>query len=336
MQRPPLTPIFILGIMPRSGTNYLNSLLLLHPETASRPGIPEDFLLAQAHHLRQYRDGVFGSWPLIWGTPPAAEGASLLRHIGDGLIHWLADPVPGRRVVTKTPSVANLDLLPLLFPDACALIVIRDGRSVVESGVRSFDWSYPAAMRQWSNAARQVMLFDRQYHDSGYRYRILRYEDLFSPTDDQVIDLLALCQLDPRRFDLDAARKLPVRGSSEARRTGELRMHWQPVDRIAGFDPTRRFSQWDAYRHRQFAAIAGEAQCALGYSLETPSSPSVRLRARNRIQDTKRKMGRRSLLTYTRDRVMSAACRRACRSAVPASLSLRNSALAATDASTQE
>lgn len=61
--------ILVLGIMPRSGTNYLYDLLLTHADcTASR--VPEDFLVAQAHWLNGYVEAVHGKWSPRWGLTP--------------------------------------------------------------------------------------------------------------------------------------------------------------------------------------------------------------------------------------------------------------------------
>ena len=44
-------PIFIFGIMQRSGTNYLWDMLRLHPDVAIRMPIVEDHLLQRSHQL---------------------------------------------------------------------------------------------------------------------------------------------------------------------------------------------------------------------------------------------------------------------------------------------
>lgn len=289
IQRTFLSPIFILGIMQRSGTNYLRNMLCLHPDTAPRPEIPEDFLVAQAHHLRDYRDGIFRSWSPRWKAfPPSKElGDQMLRHIGEGLMCWLADPVPGKRVVTKTPSVDNIDLIPRLLPDAHFLILVRDGRSVVESGVRSFDWRYPVAMQKWAEAAKRVLDFDERQRHGALRYQVVRYEDVVNPAPEFIARLISFVGLDPARFDLNAAKEMPVRGSSDIRVGGQRRVHWKPVDRTAEFDSVSRFAEWDGHRHAQFAAIAGKAQLALGYELAPASHAPLRIRVRNRCYDAR-------------------------------------------------
>lgn len=288
MQPAELTPIFVLGIMPRSGTNFLADLVCLHPDAARRPGIPEDFLVSQAHHLAAYCDAVFDCWPKAWGEPPAAERADLLLRLGDGLSTWLSAAVPDKRVVTKTPRISDIDLLPDLLPNACFLILVRDGRSVVESGVRSFNWHYPAAMRRWAEAARQVVAFDARCRDSGLRYRIVRYEDVAALDADYLRDLIAFTGLDPETYDVEAAQATPVRGSSDVRTAEQRPVHWQPVDRWSGFDPVRRFSRWDAARHAQYAAIAGDVHRALGYDLAPTEQPPLALRLRTVRQDKTR------------------------------------------------
>ena len=46
-------PIFILGIMPRSGTHFLANLLCLHPD-CTKSALPEDLLVSESALLRRY------------------------------------------------------------------------------------------------------------------------------------------------------------------------------------------------------------------------------------------------------------------------------------------
>ena len=57
------------------------------------------------------------------------------------------------RLVTKTPTVKNLGLFFQLFPTSKLLVLVRDGRSVVESAVRTFDRPYGHAAREWASSS---------------------------------------------------------------------------------------------------------------------------------------------------------------------------------------
>ena len=67
-QSPP--PIFILGIMPRSSTNFLHHLVCLHPDCT--PTLAwEDFVIYPASLLDAYAHAVYCEWiPLTSNINP--------------------------------------------------------------------------------------------------------------------------------------------------------------------------------------------------------------------------------------------------------------------------
>lgn len=263
--RPP-GPILVVGISRRSGTNFLASLLQMHPDCAP-PAAPlrEDHLLRDAPVLLDYAWRAAERWPHRWGDREAAR-ARLERHLGDGLAAFLADGCEAPRVVSKTPSPEHLLHYPRLLPDAHVIVLLRDGRSTVESLVRGFRWSFAKAAGEWRRGAAAIVEFQRvmQSQPRDLRYRIVRYEDVVADADTVLRDLLEFCALDPARFDFDAARNAPVIGSSFVRDDAG-KLTWKPVDREGGFDPTARYASWRPTQHARFEHLAGELQRALGY-----------------------------------------------------------------------
>ncbi len=77
--------------------------------------------------------------------------------------------------MAKTPSVKNLQLLNVM-PIGKSVVIVRDGRAVVESGMRSFGWSFDAAARMWTRGADTIM----QAQEQGVEFLLVRYEDLVS------------------------------------------------------------------------------------------------------------------------------------------------------------
>ncbi len=256
-------PIFLTGILQRSGTNYLNDLLLLHPDcVGSQLPVPEDYFLRESHHLMAYAKSLSSFWQETWGGPNME--ARLLRAFGDGLLRLAGDSTE-KRVVVKTPSVYNINHFPGLFPSAKLLILVRDCRAVVESAVRSFGGSYEYWLRMWAYTAKLIQQFDEQHSNSVQKnYMIVKYEDLVVDCKTQIGKIMLFLELDPGRYDYLAAEALPIRGSSTQR--GEnTRLHWQPVPKTEDFKPLDRYKDWTPALHHIANWIAGEEMRSLSY-----------------------------------------------------------------------
>lgn len=259
-------PIFILGMLQRTGTNHLWDLFGLHPDVELLEPVPEDHLVRWSPHLLAYVDDVTRCWSPEWEVPPA-EAVELTRAIGRGVMGWLADR-SDRRVVTKMPSVESASNYFDLFAGCPLVVIVRDGRSVSESGTRSFGWSYERAFRRWNQAARIVLDLQERFGDRS-DFAVIRYEDMIDKPDEVMRTLCLTTGLDPERYPFDEIERLPVRGSSALRtESGEEAIHWTPVERTDSFDPRERWRSWEPHIHRRFAAVAGESQQALGYDLE--------------------------------------------------------------------
>lgn len=261
-----IPPIFILGMLQRTGTNHLWDMIGLHPDTDKLRPVFEDHLVRWSHHLDAYVDDVSRCWSPEWEVP-ADEAPALRRAIGDGIARWVAAHSDGKRVVTKMPSVERLDRFGDFFPDCPLVLLVRDGRSVCESGVKSFGWSYERAFHRWSTAADAVLdVIDRP--DQPDHLVLVRYEELI---DDPATVMRTVCEaigLDPDRYPYDEIERLPVRGSSTLKSEhGSDEMHWVPVERTDSFDPRERWRTWDDHTHRRFNAAAGVQQKALGYDI---------------------------------------------------------------------
>ncbi len=290
-------PIFILGMLQRTGTNHLWDLVGLHPDVFKLTPVFEDHLLKWSAHLDAYVDDVSAHWSPDWGVP-SDEPANLLRSIGDGIAGWMASHSE-RRVVTKMPSVDRAERFFDLFAECPLIVIVRDGRNVCESGVKSFGWSYERAFRRWSRAADAVLALQERFgHDP--RLAVVRYEDVVDNPHDVMRRVLAVTGLDPDRYPFDQIERLPVRGSSSLRSDGNAKIHWAPVERAADFDPHARWQAWDDHIHRRFAAVAGDQQRALGYVCDDPDgSDPVPVRARDlvdrwnvRVRETRVRVGR--------------------------------------------
>ena len=191
-------PIFIAGISQRSGTNFLYDLLRLHPDCGGPGTNWEDSSLSRADHLVRYVEIVAGGWRRH-GADAGVEDL-LYEHLGNGIISVLSSQVKGKRLITKGPFVRNLNYFFKLFPRAYLLILVRDGRAVVESRVKTFGESYETAMRYWADAADTILRFNQMARGSQLNYLTVKYEDLCNNLENELRRILAFLGLDQEQI----------------------------------------------------------------------------------------------------------------------------------------
>jgi hypothetical protein len=292
-------PVFILGLTPRTGTNYLWDLVRLHPAcSAGREPIREDFFLEHVDHLTTFVRDVSSKWDPAWGVVSDETIAELHAGLGAALLDFLSTD-KDRRLVTKNPTVAGIDQVFTFFPTAQLILLTRDGRAVVESCVRTFGWDIDLAARRWATAADIAMQFLHTRPADDPAVRLVHYEDLVANTRGQLTELLSFLDLDVAVYDFDRAERLPVRGSSVFH-GGRDHVHWDPVERTDDFDPLRRWADWNADQHRRFAWLAGRQQVALGHPLNEPLPDTTAARARQRLASARWRVHRGVDLTEYR------------------------------------
>jgi len=262
-------PIFLIGGHRRSGTNFVSEALQLHPDIATPLPLTEDYLLYASHLLQQYVDTTVEThWRKRFSTPEEVEvcAQALCRHLGAALYAFLRERIdPSKRLFTKTPDPDNVERFFTFFPNAKLILLVRDGRDVVESAHRSWPGtSYEHWMRAWAAGARRLLQFTRGVgHACATRWRLYRYEELLRDRA-QFEDLLAFVEADARVYPWERLEALPTRGSSE-NRGGRTELHWDPVERPKNFNPLGRWSHWGWWRRWQFKRLAGAELRALGY-----------------------------------------------------------------------
>lgn len=288
-------PIFILGILPRSGTNLLFNLLRLHSDCGITDPIWEDYTVQPSPLLIEYAEAVFQQWKAAgWGLGPAYRD-EFCKHLGYGMLSFLHSQNGGQRVLTKTPHVTNVRNFFMFYPDAFLLILVRDGRDLTESAVRSFDWDRDWTTRQWAAGAKTILEFDQANRDKGLRYRIVRYEDLCLDLDGQLPELLRFLELDEEGYDFAAAHNLPVYGSSETREQAE-RVHWRPTEKSSKFKSVGRSLGWDRRKHERFNWLAGEYLAQFGYEPQRYEDRRRVWALYNRIVDVTQRLGLQRLV----------------------------------------
>ncbi len=268
----PTGPLVLLGVAPRSGTNFVYNLLRSHPDLncVTSRDIPEHFIIRHSRLLARYADTLAAFWGQYWrpaeyrdrGEMTFDERRSqILAGIGRGLLTVIADPADGRRIVTKTPSVDELQNAFALYPDGAVIVVVRDGRSVCESAHKSAGDPHELTMQRWARAVRTILAVQSTAPEG--RLMVVRYEDVVADPHGKLRALFEFAGVDPTRYDVGAVDDLPVLGSSQF--YGNEGKQWQRVERTELFDPLERFNEWPRALLERFDWVAGEEARALGY-----------------------------------------------------------------------
>lgn len=291
------SPVFILGVAPRCGTNYLERLLCLHPDCGLSVPLRQNNLTSILPLLAHVSDEVEKQWRRYpnWGFT-TDHFDDFDRSLGVGLIDFMLSTTDERRritelpdhmkdienyyrpspryLVTKQPRTTGLAHFRRFFPTEKLILLIRDGRAVVESSIRSWDWPFDVAVKGWRQGAAAIVEYDLADDPDAL---LVRYEDLVAGTEQEMLRILQFLELDHEDYDLAAAESSPVVGSSTVRPTGATSVEWNPIDPAPSFNPLGRASQWDRHRHRRFNHMAGDLLMEMGYEpVPVDSTPTHR------------------------------------------------------------
>ena len=272
----------MLGIRHRCGTNIVQETLSRHPDCGAHDD-PEDFLVSGLPVLAAYVDRVMqrrrSRQPRrdLSDEISHALGCALEDYVAGHVLPGDDQPAAPSRVISKTPSVEGLPYFRSFLPDAYLVILIRDGRAILDSAMRSFDAEFEHGCRRFAKAADIVTDF-LDTDTNPERTLLVRFEDFLDDKRSFVERLLRFIGVDDARYPYDELASLPVIGSSELKAEGEGSVHWRPVAADSGFDPRRRFESWSAEKLDRFDWLAGEQLARLGYPRSSPASPLAKLR----------------------------------------------------------
>jgi protein-tyrosine sulfotransferase len=273
--------VFVHGVLPRSGTNYLARALRCHPDLCASPRSLWEFPhLPNSDPLVTYARSMARAPNL-----PELDEDDVLELVGDAWLEWASAGLPaGRRLVLKEPSVRNLDRFFRFFPRSFLVVLMRDGRDIACSSLRTsfaapprFRLFHPGTYRRafrsplgelarrWRDASRTVRAF-LETPEGRARARVVRFEDLVREPDSQLRGMLEFLELPAEDFAWDSFRALGVRGSSFVGESGQ-KLDWsgrQPTPE--DFDPVGRWRSWTEREVRRFDAVAGDELARWGYA----------------------------------------------------------------------
>ncbi len=262
-------PVFIVGITGRSGTNYLSSLLKTHPDCESSSLMAEDFIIYGLDKLTKFSDKISNKWKKEWNYHPDMQN-QLNKSLGDGMSMFLANNKHSKCIVSKTPSTMNIDKLFNFFPEAKLIIIIRDGRDVVESGVNSNFWNYEMGFHIWDASASRIHQFIKKNESFPEKFLLVKYEDLINSLDEELVRIFDFCNLPSEEFDLQEAKDIKLLGSSIAANPEKKEFKWEIVNNKSNFNPLNRSQNWKRSLHYRYNRKCGGNTQKFGYPIKHP------------------------------------------------------------------
>src|SRR5438105_12709101 len=155
---------------PRSGTTWLQQLLLSHPQVVGPS--EETFLFARLAPAWALAHSAEGD---IWGD--RATSIAAIRRFCDRILTHVPGADEAALLVEKTPAhVFCLEQVAALYPDLAVIHLVRDGRDVARSLVE-FEFGVPdlgSAATVWQQS---LDAFDHA-RPRLHHAREVRYEDL--------------------------------------------------------------------------------------------------------------------------------------------------------------
>ena len=279
-------PIFIHGILQRSGTNLLNQILLQHPDCVQPVlKIRENWFLHFSDSLYEYSEQLFKMWSNPrWGGDEFSK-SRFYSSIGNAMLAYLGYGIPNvshKVLLSKTPSVQHLCRCFQLFPSSKVVIITRDPRDVAISAFKTWGRPVERTIRDWNVACKAI--YDFESNTPSDSYIILRFEDLVFAREEWTRKCLQLLNLEETRFPWQSLNELPVFGSSD----GNI---WEVKSVNKSFQPVGRWRSLPAVQMKELGKVTSPCFSYFGYpeglkdDLQPMPTREERLRQWNVLKD---------------------------------------------------
>lgn len=260
--------IILYGVMSRSGTGYVGgtkTLLGLHPDILCHPNkLWEVPFLENSYLLKEFQEIFFKSYGFNIGKIGAND---FLPLFGSAFINYLLYSLDNdyhKYISITRPSVEFLNYFFDIFPYENLLLLMRDGRDVVNSHFNTFSASFPDICVQWNDSAQMMLSFVRHYQEKkGERFLYVKFEDVVADPAGFIKRFCKHFHIDCSMYPFEKIASIPVVGSSTMKHNDKVT--WKPIKKPEGFNPVGRWTKWSNKKKRIFKKLAGQTLIEAGY-----------------------------------------------------------------------
>lgn len=255
--------IFIIGITGRSGTHYLKQLLKIHPEISLNVLNREDHFISELNYLEKYVNPVTYWWKRNDREHEKQIKNKLMLGIGNGILSFVSKEPNKKYFLLNTPYTNNINLFDDYFLGNKIIIILRDAKDTVESGVRSKFWTYEEGFELWNRSAKRILDFKET---SKNKVLILKYEDIFIDTQSKLKEVFDYLELSDENYPYEKTEKTVIQGSSDAKKDNNW--EYKNIQKTENFNPLSRSQNWGILRKWRFEWKCGKNSEKLGYNRE--------------------------------------------------------------------
>ena len=257
---------FVHGVLPRSGTNFIADLIGMHDDINSFPNQLWEFPLLSFIDYITRLESDFKR--IIFSQPAKFTNLSFSAYINAGILKDIQyNFSPNKTMLFKFPFVHYLKCFRIFFPNDYLVLILRDGRDVVSSSIRTFK-KKPAKFKDycfdWNYATRCILNYLDDPTTDISNTIMLKYEEAFNNPKETIKNILDKFNFSFNKYDFNEIDKLPIRGSStNTDKNGNV--SWVPQKSKDGFNPIGRWREWSKSEKRLFKRIAGQTLIEAGY-----------------------------------------------------------------------
>lgn len=267
---------FILGMMPRSGTNWLHDIILQSEHVGDIGPIWEDNILTQLGGVHSAADKLIQTWNQKWKAGDARlDSVELSRQLKyeleAGIERFLQHRIRRQSCKTGNPKWLVLkspnswqasEPIYLLEKNVC-IIITRNPFDLIASGIRSFGWNLFGACIRYNAATKAIC----ELKETPSNVLRISYEQLVQDLDGCIELIYSKLELTiPREFDFSALR---VRGQSKSN-TGH-KVTWSKSE-LTTADKSKLPSssiQLSSFQRAVIHTLCSDAATQLGYPVPT-------------------------------------------------------------------
>ena len=237
--------VLIIGISPRSGTNYLSNIVNCFDGFEPVEIAKEDHLFEKAYLLEKFSRDCTSRW-IPWNDESydALEAKQkVMQGLGDGLVASFRNSLEDRKAtpVLKTPITfctrnrlldSDYSSIYELFPDAKVILLTRNSTDTIMSAHRTWPKKpFLLIVLRWIMGARHILkIVEGAGSQKNNQPLLVKYEEIIQRPIETAKKIGTFLQQDANISLESRVRDLPIIGSSKTKdKNGNVT--WEPVSK---------------------------------------------------------------------------------------------------------